>query len=92
MNEHLKRLLLQIPKGKVTTYKALAQKLHTSPRAIGRMLNANTELVAIPCHRVVKSTGELGGYKLGAKRKEELLKNEGVVIKNGVVSGDFFLT
>ncbi len=43
----------------------------------------------MPCHRVVKSTGEIGGYKLGAERKIELLKEEGVEIMEE--NGKFFV-
>lgn len=51
----------QIPYGETLTYKALAQDLNTSPRAIGQACRANPILLFIPCHRVVASDG-LGGY------------------------------
>jgi methylated-DNA-[protein]-cysteine S-methyltransferase len=89
MREELFELVKKIPKGKVTTYKKLAKELNTSPRAIGKLLNTNKELVIIPCHRVIKTNTELGGYKLGVKKKKELLKKEGVKIEKNKVSKKF---
>lgn len=78
-------LLKKIPRGKVTTYKILGKKLGLHPRAIGKLLSKNPYPVKIPCHRVVLSSGKLGGYKFGIKRKSYLLKIEGIVIKNGKI-------
>lgn len=77
----------KIPKGKVLTYKEVAN-LAGNPRAwraVGNILNKNPDFQNIPCHRVVKSDGEVGGYKFGQKKKAALLKREGVVIKRGRV-------
>jgi methylated-DNA-[protein]-cysteine S-methyltransferase len=82
MNPQLKALLLKIPKGKVTTYKELAIQLKTSPRAIGKMLNTNTELITIPCHRVIHTNRDIGGYKNGQTEKIKLLKNEQIIFEN----------
>jgi len=76
--ELLKTLLLLIPMGKVTSYSSLAALMGTSPRAVGRLLSKNDELVKYPCHRVVRSDGRLGGYALGASFKRKLLELEGV--------------
>ena len=86
--EVLETLLQLIPIGKVTTYKSLAKLLNTHPRVIGRLLAENEKLIVVPCHRVVKSNGDVGGYKLGKDFKEKLLKMEGVRIKNGKVHRD----
>jgi methylated-DNA-[protein]-cysteine S-methyltransferase len=86
MNDALKQLLLSIPKGKVTTYKAIALKLKTSPRAVGRMLGANTDLVIVPCHRVVMSTRAIGGYAGGVDTKKKLLESEGVLVIDDEIS------
>ena len=75
-------LLEKIPDGKITTYKILADKIGTHPRAVGRILGTNPYPVAVPCHRVVCSNGNIGGYKFGVKKKIELLKKEGIEIKN----------
>ena len=71
----------EIPKGKVLTYKIVA-KLAENPRAyrtVGNILNKNKN-PKIPCHRVIKSDGKIGGYKYGVKKKIALLKKEGIII------------
>ncbi len=74
-------LVQLIPIGCVTTYKEIAKVLGISPRLVAKILSKNKKLIAIPCHRVVKSNGELGGYTLNGKNvpkfKESLLKLEG---------------
>lgn len=72
----------KIPCGKVTTYKSIAKILKTSPRAVGQALKRNPNAPIVPCHRVIKSDGTLGGYngKLNSKKKIKLLKSEGVKI------------
>lgn len=82
--KYLYGLVSQIPKGKVSTYKALAEALGDvqAARAVGRILNENPKPGVIPCHRVVHSTGELGGYKFGIEQKLALLKKENIKIKN----------
>jgi len=66
------------PKGKTTTYGEIANKLKTSPRAVARALATNPFPIKIPCHRVIMSKGDIGGYsgKGGAGRKRELLSEE----------------
>jgi len=63
------------------TYKELAEKLNVHPRKVGRILNKNPFLILIPCHRVIKSNGEIGGYVLGVEVKKKLLDCEGLRIK-----------
>ncbi len=73
----------KIPRGKVLTYKEMA-KLAGCPkafRAVGNILNKNRNF-KIPCHRVIRSDGQIGGYRKGQKRKVSLLKKEGVLINN----------
>ena len=72
----------KIPKGKTITYKELAIKLG-KPKAYRAVANAcakNPLLEIIPCHRVIREDGKMGGYngKKGVKRKKRLLKSEGV--------------
>lgn len=55
-------------------------------RAVGNILNRNPDLKIIPCHRVIRSGGGIGGYKYGIKRKIALLKKEGIIIKNGKIA------
>lgn len=76
----------RIPKGRVSTYSQIA-KLIGKPkaaRAVGNALNKNP-YKTIPCHRIVRSNGSVGGYACGAKKKIQLLKKEGIEIKNGRV-------
>jgi len=78
------KALLTIPKGKTVTYKALAIKIGKpkAVRAVANAVGANMYPVKIPCHRVVRSDGGLGGYSGagGVARKRALLKREGVNI------------
>ncbi len=73
-------ILDRIPKGKVTTYGDIAKALGhaNASRAIGRILNKNPNPIAVPCHRVVMSDGNIGGYAFGKARKKGLLKKEGL--------------
>lgn len=80
------QFLLDVPQGKVTTYKALAQQMEIHAfQAVGGAMSRNKNLIAIPCHRVVYADGRVGSYVLGSSVKESLLKMEGVEIKNGRV-------
>jgi len=66
-----------IPKGKVLTYGAIGRMLKTSPRAVGGALSRNPFVLLVPCHRVVKSDGSLGGYSiLGQEVKRGILDRE----------------
>ena len=72
------RAVLSIPSGEVRTYKWVAHKIgniHAS-RAVGQALKRNPHTVIIPCHRVIKSDGSLGGYSKGVRMKKRLLKKE----------------
>ena len=85
-NDQCYALLQQIPIGKVTTYKEIAKALNTRAyRAVGNAMARNKQLIVIPCHRVVKSNGEIGNYQLGITHKKDLLKQEGIVINNNRV-------
>lgn len=80
-------LIKQIPRGKITTYKILAEEAG-SPKAymaVGSILRNNPCLIDVPCHRVICSSGKIGGYKLGQKYKIKLLKKEGVNIENNTI-------
>jgi len=79
--------LLQVPKGKVTTYGELAKAvgLKNGQRAIGRIMNKNPFPVIVPCHRVILSSGKIGGYAWGEKIKTNMLSREGVKIKQGKI-------
>ncbi len=82
-------LLKQVPRGRVTTYLSLAKALgdYRAARAVAKMLSENPYAPEVPCHRVVYSDGRIGGYTHpeGVKRKIELLRSEGVEVKNGKI-------
>lgn len=84
--------MLSIPRGKVATYAQLARLLGTSPRAVGRLASNNRIPILIPCHRVIKSDGSLGGYSLGIAIKERLLLLEGVEVVNGKVPRQYLVS
>ena len=67
----------KIPKGKTLTYLEVAKRAGSSKayRAVGNILNKNYDS-KIPCHRVVRSDGTVGGYNRGEMRKKELLRRE----------------
>lgn len=67
----------KIPYGKTTTYKSLAQRLnYRGYRSIGQAIGRNPLLIIIPCHRVIRTDGSLGGFGLGLDFKEYLLRLE----------------
>ncbi|MBI5398840.1 MGMT family protein [Candidatus Woesearchaeota archaeon] len=87
-NERVYELLRRVPAGKVTTYAELAHALGTKAyRAVGNAMNKNPYAPLVPCHRVVKSDGCIGGFALGCEKKIALLEKEGVYVKNGKIVG-----
>lgn len=72
----------KIPHGSVKTYKEIARSLNSQAyRAVGTAIGKNPFPILIPCHRVVRSDGKIGGYRGGAQMKVEILKNEGIKIE-----------
>ena len=73
----------KIPKGQTKTYKDIARALKKpkSSRAVANACGKNPLLIEIPCHRVIRSDGKLGGYsgKGGINQKRKLLKEEGAL-------------
>lgn len=83
--------LLAVPKGKVTTYKELANRVGSKAyRVVGQIMNKNPLAPDVPCHRVILSNGKLGGFAIGLKKKIELLKSEGIRIENEKVNYKYF--
>lgn len=78
-----------IPRGKVATYKDLAEAAGSpgAARAVGTAMKNNPDLKTVPCNRVVGSDGAMHGYSAGEgiKTKIEMLKREGVVFKGNKV-------
>ena len=84
-DEKVWMLMKKIPCGRVTTYGLIARKLNSQAyRAVGQACKRNPYAPKVPCHRVVESSGKVGNYSGsgGIKRKIQLLKREGIKIKN----------
>lgn len=85
-NEKCYQILKKVPRGKVTTYKSIANKLNTKAhRAVGQAMNKNPYAPKVPCHRVINSDGSLGGFATGIKNKIKLLKSENIKIENNKI-------
>ena len=87
-NQQCYKLLSQIPKGKISTYKEIAKALNTKAyRAVGNAMAKNPNPIIVPCHRVINNNGLIGGYGLGVDKKIILLQKEGIIIRKGRVVG-----
>ncbi len=75
--ERVLSVVSRIPRGKTLSYAQVASRAGSpwAYRAVGNILNKNHD-TRIPCHRVIRSDGQLGGYNRGTARKRELLKQE----------------
>lgn len=97
-SDKLYKICKKIPKGKITTYKEIAKAIKTKNyRAIGQVLKKNSTPCFVPCHRVVRSDGYIGGYfgnkKVMIEKKKILLRKEGIKIKGNKIenfSSSFF--
>jgi methylated-DNA-[protein]-cysteine S-methyltransferase len=89
--ERVWKLMERIPKGKVTTYGLIAKKLNSRAyQAVGNACRSNPYAPRVPCHRVVRSNGDIGGFggKTSGKTVEEkirMLRREGVEVNNGKI-------
>jgi AraC family transcriptional regulator of adaptative response/methylated-DNA-[protein]-cysteine methyltransferase len=72
------RALLNLQPGEVASYSDIAQRIGrpTASRAVGTAIGANPVALIIPCHRVLRQSGELGGYRWGETRKQAMLVRE----------------
>lgn len=71
------RKTMEIPYGKTMSYSWVAREVGcATPRPIGRALSANHLLIIVPCHRVVRADGSLGGFSAGLPLKRSLLEHE----------------
>lgn len=75
--QKVNEIVMAIPAGKTLTYKEVAVKAGRAKayRAVGNILNKNYD-PKIPCHRVIRSDGKIGGYNRGSNNKTKLLKME----------------
>ncbi len=82
----------KIPRGRVSTYKAVAQKVGTRAyRAVGQALGANPIPFLVPCHRVIGSDGRLTGFGGGIDLKRKILEAEGVEFCKDKVKREYIL-
>lgn len=79
--ERVYDVVRRIPKGKTMTYGQVAKAIGEpgAARAVGNALNKNRDTKSIPCHRVIRSDGSVGGYAWGTRKKTMMLKKEGAV-------------
>ena len=79
--------LKKVPSGKVISYSGLAEIIGRSNahRAVGNAMNKNPFAPVVPCHRVVKSNGELGGFADDINLKIKRLREEGVEVSNNKI-------
>lgn len=88
-SEQVFKIVRKIPCGGFLTYKEVA-KLVNRPRAwraVGNTLNKSPDFKTIPCYRVIRSDGKIGGYRYGTKRKIALLEKEGIITgSNGKIT------
>ena len=87
IEEKIYRKLLEVPSGHVTTYGDLAKaiNLKNGQRIVGQIMKKNPFPVIVPCHRVVKSNGTIGGYAYGLERKKYMLSKEGLKINDNKI-------
>ena len=85
--EYTYDLVRQIPKGKISTYGAVARALGDiiASRAVGHMMNQNPDADNMPCFKIVHSDGRLGGFGLGIEDKIRRLKEDNILVKNGKI-------
>jgi len=96
LSEKVYNLCRKIPHGKVSTYKILAEKLNSKAyRAVGQALKNNPSPETIPCFKIVKSNGDIGGYcgpdQDNTKKKIKKLKEEGIEVKKGKIDLNKYL-
>ncbi|NOZ77243.1 MAG: MGMT family protein [Euryarchaeota archaeon] len=85
--------LRDVPPGRVTTYGRLAEAVGSpgAARAVGRVMAKNPFPIVVPCHRVVRSDGSVGGFSCGPSLKRRLLEAEGVEFDGDRVKREFLV-
>lgn len=87
LSEYTYYLVRQIPSGRVSTYGAVAKALGNKQyaRAVGKYMNKNPNADTMPCFKIIKSDGSLGGFGLGINDKIRRLKKDGIEVKDGKI-------
>lgn len=85
--------LQQIPKGKVMTYKTLADKFWVHPRKVAMTMKYNKYPDIYPCYKVISHSGKIGGYswEKWIDGKIARLQNDGIEIVNGKIEGKYII-
>jgi len=87
LSDYTYYLVRQIPAGRVSTYGAVAKALGDKryARVVGAYMNKNPDADTMPCFKIVKSDGSLGGFGLGINDKIRRLHNDGIEVKDGKI-------
>lgn len=87
------KYLQTIPKGKVTTYKNIAEKFWLHPRAIASIMKYNKDPIKFPCYKVISSSWKISGYntKRWVSEKIEKLICDWIEIKDWKISKEFII-
>ncbi len=87
LTEYTYYLVKQIPAGRVSTYGAVAKALGNKgyAQAVGKFMNKNPDADTMPCFKIVKSDGSLGGFGLGIDDKIKRLNKDGIIVKKGKI-------
>jgi len=92
--ERVLKVVSRIPRGKTMSYAEVAKAVGNPKayRAVGNIMHNNPDPKRVPCHRVIRSDGSIGGYAGGVKKKIALLKKEGAIkaSKNHLLRWPFF--
>jgi O-6-methylguanine DNA methyltransferase len=80
-SERVYIVVSKIPRGQTLTYKQVAEAAGSphAYRAVGNILKKNKDMKRVPCHRVIRSDGSVGGYAKGSEEKKKLLRYEGAI-------------
>lgn len=87
------KAVMKVPPGKTTTYATIAARVGKpgGARAVGNVMARNPFPIIVPCHRVIRTDGTLGGFAYGAGLKRRLLETEGVEFSKGRVKKRFVI-
>jgi len=79
--ERVYDVVAAIPRGSTMTYAEVARRAGSprAARAVGNIMHNNPDTKRVPCHRVVRSDGTVGGYASGTPKKIEILRREGAI-------------
>jgi len=93
LNKNVLESLLKIPKWKVTTYKNLALRFDTHPRAIAQIMRYNKDPITYPCYKVIASSGKISGYnsERWVIEKVEKLRADGIPIIGMKISKEYIV-